>query len=140
MAASAKIPYTNQKVEIVPTSLATDGICTTAENPDIFFGETKQDIAAAKEFCADCPVVTICLAYALRNEEYGVWGGKSSRERQLMNGKKKIVSPEIRRDAAALREEIKKGELKVREIAAKHGVDERTVYRYKKKMLDEGLL
>jgi DNA invertase Pin-like site-specific DNA recombinase len=82
----------------------------------------------------------ICLAYALGNEEYGVWGGASARERQRLNGKKKIVSPEIRRDAAALRAEIKRGELKVREIASKHGVDDRTVYRYKRKMKDEGLL
>lgn len=140
MAASAKIPYTNQQVEEVPVSITTDGNCNNAPNPDIFFGETKNDIAAAKEFCAACPVRMICLAYALGNEEYGVWGGASARERQRLNGKKKIVSPEIRRDAAALRAEIKRGELKVREIASKHGVDERTVYRYKKKMKDEGLL
>jgi hypothetical protein len=140
VAASAKIPYTNQQVESVPTSLAKQGNCSTAKDPDIFFGETKKDIAEAKKYCAACPVLTMCFAYALANEEYGVWGGTSARERQLMNGKKKIVSPEVRRDAAALREEIKKGELKVREIASKHGVDERTVYRYKKKMREEGLL
>lgn len=140
MAASAKIPYTNQQVEHVPASIVTDGNCRKAKNPDIFFGETKKDIRAAKAFCASCPALTICLAYALGNEEYGVWGGKTARERQLMNPKKKIVSPELRRDAAALREEIKKGELKVREIAEKHDVDERTVYRYKKKMREEGLL
>lgn len=140
MAALAKIPYTNQQVEKVPVSISTNGNCNNIENPEIFFGETKKDVAEAKKYCAACPVVTICLAYALGNEEYGVWGGKSARERQLMNGKKKIVSPEIRRAATALREEIKKGELKVREIASKHGVDERTVYRYKKKMREEGLL
>ncbi|MEN9922823.1 MAG: hypothetical protein RIS09_337 [Actinomycetota bacterium] len=139
MAASAKIPYTNEQVESVPASLALEGNCRNAKNPEIFFGETKKEIAEAKKYCVSCPVLTMCIAYALKNEEYGVWGGTSARERETMNGKK-IVSPEIRRDAAALREEIKKGELKVREIARKHDVDERTVYRYKKKMREEGLL
>lgn len=39
-------------------------------------------VAEAKAVCARCPVTAECLAYALvHDERYGVWGGKTSRER-----------------------------------------------------------
>ena len=49
--------------------------CST--NPDLFFAESPQDVAQAKELCADCPVRAACLADALdRGEPWGVWGGE----------------------------------------------------------------
>lgn len=37
----------------------------------------------AKKFCADCPVKQRCLDWALDNEiMYGVWGGRSPKERE----------------------------------------------------------
>jgi hypothetical protein len=42
-------------------------------------------IAKALEFCDPCPVSQECLAYALRTEqEVGIWGGKSARQRDAM--------------------------------------------------------
>jgi hypothetical protein len=38
--------------------------------------------APAKEICATCTVVEECLDYSLTHEVYGVWGGKSERERR----------------------------------------------------------
>lgn len=38
---------------------------------------------AAKKVCADCPVRSDCLAYGL-HEPYGVWGGRTTRERRLI--------------------------------------------------------
>ena len=46
-------------------------------NPDLFFAESPQDVARAKELCAGCPVRAQCLAGALdRGEPWGVWGGE----------------------------------------------------------------
>jgi WhiB family transcriptional regulator, redox-sensing transcriptional regulator len=46
-------------------------------NPDLFFAESPQDVARAKELCAGCPVRAGCLAGALqRGEPWGVWGGQ----------------------------------------------------------------
>lgn len=39
-------------------------------------------IARAKSYCARCPVVSACRAYALQTyEPFGVWGGLSEEER-----------------------------------------------------------
>lgn len=38
---------------------------------------------AAKAVCAECSVRTECLAYGL-HEPYGVWGGRTGRERRLI--------------------------------------------------------
>jgi WhiB family redox-sensing transcriptional regulator len=54
-------------------------------DPDLFF-PTKggPDVTAhAKAVCAQCPVRTECLEYAVENQErYGVWGGLSPKERR----------------------------------------------------------
>jgi WhiB family redox-sensing transcriptional regulator len=39
----------------------------------------------AKAICASCPVINNCLRWALEaREPYGVWGGRSAEERELM--------------------------------------------------------
>ena len=44
---------------------------------ELFFSEQLDDIAAAKAFCAGCPVKDDCLDGALaRREPWGVWGGE----------------------------------------------------------------
>jgi WhiB family redox-sensing transcriptional regulator len=41
-----------------------------------------RQVAAAKRVCGYCPVHRECLLYALANDEmFGVWGGKTRRER-----------------------------------------------------------
>jgi WhiB family redox-sensing transcriptional regulator len=59
----------------VPLSAGTGLACATS--PDLFFAESPQDVARAKELCRDCPVRAACLADALdRAEPWGVWGGE----------------------------------------------------------------
>lgn len=54
---------------------------------DLFFPPLgRADVATkAKLICHGCPVRSACLDYALEtNQEWGVWGGKSERERRRL--------------------------------------------------------
>ena len=130
MPAPIRIPYTLQDVQEVPVLVQKNGAC--ASRPDVdFFGETKVEIQVAKSVCAACPVSQLCLNYAVNNEEYGVWGGYTPKERAQMRTTK-FVSQEDRRSAALLRERINQG-IKNVDLAREFGVTERTIYRWKSK-------
>lgn len=48
------------------------------EDPELWFAEQAQAIAAAKALCQQCPLAATCLEGALeRVEPWGVWGGES---------------------------------------------------------------
>jgi WhiB family redox-sensing transcriptional regulator len=59
-------------------------------NPELFFptgatGVALDQIAAAIEICAQCPVQAECLEFALAtNQEAGVWGGTTEEERRKL--------------------------------------------------------
>lgn len=57
---------------------------------DLFFferGANGNKIATAKAICNACKVKGDCLEFALENKfEYGIWGGKTPKERMLMSG------------------------------------------------------
>lgn len=62
----------------------------------MFFPPDPNNNGPAKRFCngtrgptdTPCPVQEDCLNYALRvDEQFGVWGGKSTRERQAITRK-----------------------------------------------------
>ena len=62
------------------------------ENTSLFFhpdGERGRARAQremrAKEMCRSCPVITQCRSHALAvGEPYGIWGGLSESERELL--------------------------------------------------------
>ncbi|MGA4726265.1 WhiB family transcriptional regulator [Micromonospora taraxaci] len=55
---------------------------------EVFYPEKGGTVDPAKRICRNCEVKTECLEYALgRNEEFGVWGGYSERERRAMKRK-----------------------------------------------------
>lgn len=59
------------------------------EDVEIFFIDPsepnhKQATAEAKKFCKTCPYVAECLEWAFKNNELGVWGGTTERERRVM--------------------------------------------------------
>lgn len=64
-----------------------DGLCAQAD-PEAFFPEKGGSTRQAKSVCRRCPVIDTCLQYALDNgERFGIWGGKSERERrEILNG------------------------------------------------------
>ncbi|AVO21663.1 WhiB family transcription factor [Mycobacterium phage MooMoo] len=57
-------------------------VCQTTD-PESFYPEKGSSTKDAKQVCAGCPVRVECLQWALdNNEEFGVWGGYSERERR----------------------------------------------------------
>ena len=49
----------------------------------VFFPVQGESQAPARAVCADCPVRAACLDYGM-DENYGVWGGTSERERRRL--------------------------------------------------------
>jgi WhiB family redox-sensing transcriptional regulator len=65
-----------------------DGAVCAQTDPEAFFPEKGGSTAEAKKTCLACDVRAECLQYAItHNERFGVWGGKSERERRKMAGK-----------------------------------------------------
>lgn len=44
------------------------------------------DVGILRTICGGCKIYKDCLAYALGNEKYGVWGGMTTAERNAFNG------------------------------------------------------
>ena len=79
--------------------LGKNGACREAD-PDLFFPENTKDrtmfeaISKAKSICYQCPVVDLCLEYALRSDPYGVWGATTEADRKQIR-----IDRRLRRDA-----------------------------------------
>ena len=59
-----------------------EAACKTAD-PSLFFPERTHDVSQAKIICERCPVQGDCLEHSIENnEQYGVWGGMSERQRR----------------------------------------------------------
>lgn len=68
-----------------------DALCTQTE-PEIFFPDKGGSVEDAKSVCDLCSVREQCLEYALKNgERFGVWGGKSERQRRAIEIERGIV-------------------------------------------------
>jgi hypothetical protein len=63
---------------------------------DFWFPDTKTDVnavkdsAAAKSICNRCSHKTECAEWGIRKEYYGIWGGLTLRERQVIRSQKGI--------------------------------------------------
>lgn len=58
-------------------------------DPDFFFPERGASTKEPREVCKGCVVRTDCLEYALASgEKFGIWGGKSERERRRIRKKR----------------------------------------------------
>lgn len=67
------------------------GACKGVD-PALFFPERGEATEPAKEVCARCPVKLTCLQFSLDSDEQdGVWGGMSGRERRLLKRKMRRV-------------------------------------------------
>lgn len=70
-------------------------------DPDLFFPQRGQSTKEAKAICNGtgefdvCPVKEQCLDWAVeQNEKFGIWGGKSERERRVIRRIRKTGSAE----------------------------------------------
>ena len=79
--------------------------------------------------CQGCPVIKQCADWAIRYEEFGVFGGLSAKERNMIRGANGPLDPNAI--------ELAKRDLKfileasAREVALRFGVDTRTVVRWR---------
>jgi WhiB family transcriptional regulator, redox-sensing transcriptional regulator len=75
-------PFHPPRYPVEPEEWMDQAECVGAD-PDLFFPERGEDSRTAKEICYRCPVRQKCLEYAMKHgEKYGIWGGKSERERR----------------------------------------------------------
>lgn len=69
-----------------PLAWQADAICKGVDLAYFFRDQTPENgdrlsLTAFKAICADCPVKSFCLEFALLYDLKGVWGGKTEKER-----------------------------------------------------------
>ncbi|EOM78041.1 WhiB family transcriptional regulator [Rhodococcus rhodnii] len=67
------------------------GVCREVF-PDAFHPNPGESSAAARRVCMGCPVRGECLEYALTNQEHGIWGGTSSKQRAVMRRQRQEIA------------------------------------------------
>lgn len=100
-------------------------------DPELFFPDKGEWISSliARKICASCPVIQRCHAAAVRNGEYGVWGGTTEKQRQA-SGARPAAPPSRRRRIGEVINVLHSRDLSVPDIAEQAGCTERTVYRH----------
>lgn len=77
------------------------------KDPAIFFPDVaynRYEVKRAKDICAVCPVRAQCMDYALRNNEVGIWGGTTERERKKIKDRYvRRISPKALEDSPLVR-------------------------------------
>lgn len=102
-----------------------DALC--AEYPDLAWVPDKgADTSRQREICGRCAVRAECFAYAVENDERGIWGGTTYRQRQALGGAARRRIEQRRARDERIRELRDKG-LPLRAIAAEVGVSTMTV-------------
>jgi WhiB family redox-sensing transcriptional regulator len=67
-----------------------EGACR--QRPSVnFVARDAESVAKARAICAHCGVKLQCLAWALANNEVGVWGGTTASERRRLRARGRIA-------------------------------------------------
>lgn len=98
-------------------------------NADLFFSEEGSEIAQAKQICNGCPIIQKCRDWAIGNENFGVWGGMSERERYLARGGKEAL--ETQEVVEARDQFIDLFTKSITQLSTEYGVTERTIVRWR---------
>jgi WhiB family redox-sensing transcriptional regulator len=79
-------------IGVMDTSWMARGKCKD-QPPDQFFPSDGVGVEVARRICADCPVKSPCLEYAMANHiDHGVWGGTSERERRRIARRRRLAA------------------------------------------------
>lgn len=71
--------------------------CSTTD-PEIYFpdkgnaGQGLAEIKMAKRICNSCPYKIECLSWAVANDEIGIWGGTTQKERRVLRRQRRLAS------------------------------------------------
>jgi WhiB family redox-sensing transcriptional regulator len=99
------------------------------QDTELFYSDDTKDISAAKAICGACPVIKECATWAVQHEEFGVFGGLSAKERNLMRGGQPAVDTQL---VAKIRAELNFiFDASAKEVALRFGVQTRTVVRWR---------
>lgn len=75
--------YSPSRDQAMDPGWAAQAKCGTSDPDELFVKGAAQQ--SAKQVCQGCPVIAECLADALDSRvEFGVWGGKTERERRAL--------------------------------------------------------
>lgn len=107
-----------------------DALCAQTD-PEEFFPPPGGATSRAKRVCAECPVRAACLDHALTyNEQHGIWGGKTPRERQELQLTTAIESgPTLQQQQARTIATLSAQNVPAESIANQLGITTRQVYR-----------
>lgn len=72
--------------------------CRDYPEPEVFDPDTPAQYREALAVCAACPITELCGAWAQRNLEWGVWGGRLMQRGKEIGPKRPPGRP--RREAA----------------------------------------
>ena len=68
-----------------------DAACVGTD-PESFFSDHPDDVAAARAVCGGCPARNACLQYAVDNRFEGLWAGTTDRQRtEIRSGARELV-------------------------------------------------
>lgn len=104
------------------------------KDPSIFDGETFRNILKAKKICNECPIRVACARWAIRTQDFGVWGSLTPRERRRKaKGRKVIDITELHLLETDLEKLV--SDSPIEQLAVEFKVTTRTIHRWRKKVL-----
>lgn len=87
--------WLEERQNLVPEFILQETPRCSEVDPDLFFTqEAEVDgkilssrykyLAEAKKICSACPLQMMCLEYAIKNAEIGIWGGTTEQQRSAI--------------------------------------------------------
>jgi len=122
--------------ELKPTRDYSLAACAN-EDTNTFFSDSIQDIRQALDICNHCPLKNECLEDALKNNEYGIWGGTTKEMRHRMQAHSSSLGfrgvktdlPDLNQAAYEIQGILSQPVSKLCQV---YQVDPRTIYRWRK--------
>lgn len=65
------------------------------QSDKLFFPSSGGKTKKAKQFCANCPVISQCLIFAIENNVKGFWAGTTDDERAVMGELRGILMKDL---------------------------------------------